>query len=254
MRLLENIAVVTVGILVLALVTILLLAPDTVSRVFESIAGVNIALRTAAMLVLNALVLLLMYLRVRGRRVPVDGLIVQAQGALANVEVESARAIVLDAVNHVPGVISTEATIKAVRGQADIQMDVNIDSAAVNIPQKQKEINRVLRQVINKQLGLRLHGRPRVNIRLETPPPVKTQASTASTPVITAAPAAPPALSPPEPAPVTAEPAADAPEAAAPDTSPAEGGASSLDDDWLSSYLRSDNDDVDKDSRKTGQG
>jgi hypothetical protein len=244
-----------VGILVLALVTILLLAPDTVSRVFESIAGVNIALRTAAMLVLNALVLLLMYLRVRGRRVPVDGLIVQAQGALANVEVESARAIVLDAVNHVPGVISTEATIKAVRGQADIQMDVNIDSAAVNIPQKQKEINRVLRQVINKQLGLRLYGRPRVNIRLETPP-VKTQASAASAPVITAAPAAPPALTPPAPAPVMVEPAADAPEAdtPAPATSPSEGRESSLDDDWLTSYLQNDSDDVDKDSRKTEQG
>lgn len=262
MRLLENAVVVIVGVLVLAAITVMLLAPDTVSRAFESIGAVNIAVRAAAMVVLNALVLAVMYLRIRRRGVPVEGLVVQAQGALANVEVESARAIVLDAVNGVPGVLSTEATIKAVRGRADIQMDVNIASEAVNIPQKQKEINRVLRQVINKQLGLRMHSRPRVNIRLEAPESGQRASVPAAAPAISAAaaqpapePAAKPAEVKPAPAAVEAQPApppAETAGAPAPEPDSAESSEAGLNDDWLSSYLRSGGD---KESgKKTEQG
>ncbi len=257
MKFLKNAAVVIAGVLVLAVITVLLLAPDTVSRAFASISEINIALRAAVMVALNALVLLLMYLRVRRRGVPVEGLVVQAQGALANVEVESVRVIVLDAVNDVPGVLSSEAVIRAVHGQADIQMDVNIASAAVNIPQKQKEINRVLRQVINKQLGLRMHGRPRVNIRLEGP------VSTAQTKEPTSAPAL--VVSPPPAEKLPAEklpaskPAAEAeppaPPAASADEpttglSAAESGEFGLNDDWLSSHLRGGG----KEGDKTEQG
>lgn len=263
MRLLENAVVVIAGVLVLAIITVMLLAPDTVSRAFESISAINIAVRAIAMVVLNALVLVVIYLRIRRRGVPVEGLVVQAQGALANVEVESARAIVLDAVNGVPGVISTEAAIKAVRGRADIQMDVNIANTAVNIPQKQKEINRVLRQVINKQLGLRMHSRPRVNIRLEAPESSQRESVPAAAPVVNAAPAqpapVPAAAKPPEakPAPAAAEaqpearPAENA-GAPAPELSSAESSEAGLNDNWLSSYLRSGGD---KESgKKTEQG
>ena len=171
MRLLGNAAVLVAGVVVLAFVTVVLLAPEMLERLFAGIGTVNVALRAAAMVVVNLFVLALMYLRLRRRSVPNTGLTVQVQGALANVEVESARAIVLRAVRDVPDVRSAEATIRAVQGRADIEVDVTIASASVNVPDKQKEINRVLRQVINKQLGLRLEGRPRVNIRLEAPAP-----------------------------------------------------------------------------------
>lgn len=266
MKLLESIAVVVVGVAVLALVTVVMLAPDRFERLFASIGTVNIALRAAAMLVLNAMVLLLMYLRVRGRAVPIDGLVVQAQGALANVEVESARAIVLSAVNNVPDVASAEATIRAVHGRADIQMDVNIAGNTVNIPQKQKEINRVLRQVINKQLGLRMQGRPRVNIRLGAPA-TTAQISTPSAPsdAESTAPQIEKNVVPePQPAPETVKPEAVEPSkpdtdpqaplslgsepsenALAADLSPSESSESGLNDNWLRSYLRGDKDEKD---------
>lgn len=252
MKFLKNAAVVIAGVLVLAVITVLLLAPDTVSRAFASISEINIALRAAVMVALNALVLLLMYLRVRRRGVPVEGLVVQAQGALANVEVESVRAIVLDAVNDVPGVLSSEAVIKAVHGQADIQMDVNIASAAVNIPQKQKEINRVLRQVINKQLGLRMHGRPRVNIRLEGPAPTAQAKEPTSAPALVVSPPPAEKLPASKPAAEAEPPAPPAASADEPTTglSAAESGEFGLNDDWLSSHLRGGG----KEGDKTEQG
>lgn len=269
MRLLGNAVVLVAGVAVLALVTIVLLAPETMERLFAGIGAVNIALRAAAMVAINLLVLVLMYLRLRRRSVPVTGLTVQVQGALANVEVESARAIVLHAVRDVPDVRSAEATIRAVQGRADIEVDVTIASATVNVPDKQKEINRVLRQVINKQLGLRLEGRPRVNIRLEAPvpalasgPPEKPAPSPATFVPAEAA-VKSPAAAEAEPSGVSSAPPAETEasaetglsanaeqgvEASNQDLSPAESSETGLNDDWLRGYLRGGTDEKDKDN------
>lgn len=269
MKLLGNAVVLVAGVLVLALVTVVLLAPETVERLFAGIGAVNIALRTAAMVVINLLVLVLMYLRLRRQAAPVTGLTVQAQGALANIEVESAQTIVLRAVKDVPDVRSAEATIRAVQGRADIEVDVTIASALVNVPEKQKEINRVLRQVINKQLGLRFHGRPRVNIRLEAPvpalvsSPIEKPASSINAAVQAEAELKPSAAAEIEPSSVRSAPPADI-EASAEtdlpasteqgakpsehDLSPAESGKPNLDDDRLRDYLRGRTDEKDNDN------
>ncbi|MGQ9888744.1 MAG: hypothetical protein ACUVSX_09680 [Aggregatilineales bacterium] len=266
MRLLGNAAVLVAGVMALAFVTIVMLAPETLERLFAGIGTVNIALRTVAMVVVNLFVLALVYLRLRRRPAPNTGLIVQVQGALANVEVESARAIVLRAMRNVPDVRSAEATIRAVQGRADIEVDVTIGSAAVNIPDKQKEINRVLRQVINKQLGLRLEGRPRVNIRLEAPAlasgPVEKPASSAASAVpVEAAAKSPEAAEteqPSEPAhALDTEAAAEAslaagakqePGVSEPDLSPAESSQTGFNDDWLRNHLRDEMDEKDRDA------
>ena len=76
--------------------------------------------------------------------------------------------LILNAVNAVPDVATADATVEAVDGRADVDLHIQVAGRGVQIPQKQKEINRALRQVINKQLGLRMRGKPRVHISLES--------------------------------------------------------------------------------------
>ena len=126
-----------------------------------------------------------------------DALIVKAQGVHADVSIDSARERLLRAVRDVPDVISAQAEVKAVRGKADIDLSVVVSRESQSLPEKQKEIDRALRQVINKQLGLQMAGKPRVHIRMED------AALPAGVPTI-AAPV-------PEPAPVIVPAVVDAP-------------------------------------------
>jgi len=75
-------------------------------------------------------------------------------------------------------------------------MDVVVDGDDLSVPDKHKEIDRALRQVVIKQLGLQLASRPRVHIRLVGPG--EALPVTEPVPVLPAvAPA--PILPPPEP-------------------------------------------------------
>jgi hypothetical protein len=88
----------------------------------------------------------------------------QASGAITEVSVESARDRILKAVSDVPDVVTADAEVKPVRGRADVELQVTVMGHDVQLPAKQKEINRALNQVIHKQLGLRMAGQPRVHI------------------------------------------------------------------------------------------
>ena len=81
--------------------------------------------------------------------------------------IDSARDRILRAVRDVPDVLSANATVKPVRGKADVELDVVVSHESISVPEKQREIDRALRQVINKQLGLQMAGKPRVHIRLD---------------------------------------------------------------------------------------
>jgi hypothetical protein len=113
--------------------------------------------------------LILFILSVRpSRKTNTTGLIMRASGAITEVSVESARERILKAVNDVPDVIEADAKVKPVYGKADIDLQVVVLGQDVKLPAKQSEINRALKQVINKQLGLQMAGQPRVQIRLQS--------------------------------------------------------------------------------------
>jgi len=166
-KLFERVVFVLVGLILIILISVLFIVPDTLAAAFLGLADVNVVIRLGLALVLNALVLVSIYLRLRpGPASDATGLVVKAQGAMADVSVESAREMVLNAVNQVPGVSKAEVKLQAVRGKADIELDVTVVDSSTNVPKKQGEINRALKQVINKQLGLNMAGRPRVHIHL----------------------------------------------------------------------------------------
>lgn len=166
LRLVERVLHLILGLLAITLVTIIFAAPDSLAIFFTGIGQVNFIIRLVGVLVIDIAILALLYIRLRPRRVPGDGLVVKASGAVADVSVDSARTLILNTIRQVPEVTSAAATLKAVNGKADIEMDVSVKGRDINVPRKQQEINRALKQVVYKQLGLQLANQPRVHIHL----------------------------------------------------------------------------------------
>ncbi|MBZ0295791.1 MAG: hypothetical protein K8L99_24750 [Anaerolineae bacterium] len=166
MRLIERVLYLILGLLAITLVTVIFAVPEALSTFFLSVSDVNFIFRLVGVLVVDIAILALVYVRLRPRRMTGDGLVVKASGAVADVSVESARTLILNTVKQVPDVTAATATLKAVDGKADIELDVNVQGQTVNVPKKQQEINRALKQVVYKQLGLQLAGQPRVHIKL----------------------------------------------------------------------------------------
>jgi hypothetical protein len=153
-----------IGFLLLALLTVLLLVPESVSAFLIDL---SVVIRIALVILLYAIALFLVYQEFRlGERRQLKGLLVKAPGAVAALSVESARERVLAAIEKLPGVVGATGEVTARRGRAVIALHVIVDAQDINLPEKQKEINRTLKQVIEKQLGLRMAGSPTVQISL----------------------------------------------------------------------------------------
>lgn len=192
MSFIRKLIIVLVGVSLALLVTVLLLSPDAIMSLAFNIRDTSAFIRLPLAIIIDIIVLALIVLLVRNERTPtaVGGLTVKAQGAHADVSIESARERILRAVREVPDVLSAQVEVKALRGKADVDLDVLVSRHSINIPEKQKEIDRALRQVINKQLGLQMAGKPRVHIRLDDEP------AAAVTPVVSPV---MPVLAPPVP-------------------------------------------------------
>lgn len=93
---------------------------------------------------------------------------VRRADAITDVSVESARERVLSVISAVPDVVAVDARVQAVRGRAFIELDVAVDNRITDLPGKQREIDRALKQVIHKQLGLLMADRPRVHVELKS--------------------------------------------------------------------------------------
>jgi hypothetical protein len=207
MNLVRRIIIVLVGISLALLVTVLLVMPDTILSLAVNLTSTNWLIRLPIAILIDALILAIMVVLVRGERATATrfngGLLVKAQGAAVDVSVESARERVLRAVRAVPDVLSADAVMKAVNGKADIELDVVVSRDSVNVPEKQKEIDRALRQVLNKQLGLQIAGKPRVHLRMgEDDVPATPIVIPASVPT----PVPPPVVEPVKPEPVITAP------------------------------------------------
>ena len=197
MALVRRVIIVLVGISLALLVTVLLLNPESISLLASNLILTSGLIRLPIAILIDVVIVAVIAVLVRGERTPqpAGGLIVKAQGAITDISVDSARERMLRAVRDVPGVISAEAAVKAVRGKADVDLDVVVShEESTSLPDKQREIDRALRQVINKQLGLQVSGKPRVHIRIDGEKPlVASSELPAPTPVVTAVEPATPA-------------------------------------------------------------
>jgi hypothetical protein len=158
------------GLLLIVLLTMLLVAPQTLLSWAGLISELPVTLRVAGAILLDLLLLALIYLQIRpsARVGSKDGLVMRASDTITEVSVDSTRERILNAVSEVPDVVSVETKVTPVRGKADVDMQVVVVGSNKRLPEKQNEISRAIRQVVNKQLGLELAGPPRIQIRLQT--------------------------------------------------------------------------------------
>ena len=171
MALLRKLVVVVVGVALALLLTVFIVDPRGTAAIANGIADVSFGIRVALAALFVVLILLVMVALIRDprprQRTTDGGLVVKAQGAVADVSVPSVRDLILKAIRDVPNVKSVEAQVASARGKADIELDVVVYGDKIVLPDKQKEIDRALRQVVNKQLGLQMAGKPRVHIQLD---------------------------------------------------------------------------------------
>lgn len=169
MAFVRKIVIVVVGISLALLMTVLLLNPDSLASFANNLSETSALVRIPVAVLLDAFLLAVIVILLRGERTPrsTTGLAVKAKGAIADVGIDSARDRILRAVRDVPDVLSASAIVKPVRGKADVELEVVVSHDSMSVPDKQREIDRALRQVINKQLGLQMAGKPRVHIRMD---------------------------------------------------------------------------------------
>lgn len=167
MNLLARVYLLLITLLLVILLTVFLLSPAIVSEWAANISEVSGLLRIVVAVLLDVVLLALAFLQIRpARRPAATGLMMRASGAVTEVSVDSARDRILKAVSDVRDVVSVEARVTPIRGRADVDLDVEVLGEDVRLPDKQRDINRALKQVINKQLGLQMAGSPHVHIRL----------------------------------------------------------------------------------------
>lgn len=169
MSLIRRIIIVLVALALAVLMTVLLLNPDSFLPLVNTLSGASALIRLPLIIVIDVIVLVVLILVVRADSThhQAEGLMVKAKGAIADLSVESVTDRILRAVRAVPDVLSAEAKVGALHGKADIDLSVVVSHQSMNLPEKQRELDRALRQVINKQLGLQLAGKPRVHLRLD---------------------------------------------------------------------------------------
>lgn len=196
----------------ITLVSLVFLAPNSVVQVGENIALVDSRLRLVLVLVVDLLILFAVLLMVRpsrrSRTQDVQGLSVRSDGAMADIDLMSARERILKAITDVPKVIFAEAKVESISGRADIDLEVIVARDTQKLPDKQREIDRALRQVVEKQLGLEMYDRPRVHLQLESLSPAPPVVVETRSPVVVSEPIKVPAAAVPlvEPTPVVIAP------------------------------------------------
>jgi hypothetical protein len=94
---------------------------------------------------------------------------IRARGTTAEISPASIEAQVRKVVDKIPGLIDVDVSVKAaVGGRAQIKLDV-LAEPGVLVASKVKEINKTVRRVAKRSLGLRLASGPIIHVELASP-------------------------------------------------------------------------------------
>lgn len=154
-------------ILLMVAVTAFLVAPQVVIDLATSLNGDNVVVRVVqlvAALLIDALLALTVYRLIR----PHEGegrLRVRARGAKAAVSLDSVQRQITTRIGQVADVLAVQAEVIDEGGAAQVTLNVRT-RPDVLVPEKKREIERVLKQVVERQLGLKLATPAQISIDL----------------------------------------------------------------------------------------
>lgn len=161
-RLLSTLGLIVVMVVVTALLAAPQLIADAATQLANSAPPVRMGMLVAALVA--DLILLAVIIRIvrPARR---DGLSVRARGAKTEVSLGSVQREINTRIAQVADVLAVHTEVVEENGKARVALRVRTRPDII-VPEKQKELLRVLRQLVEKQLGLRLAGQPTVHIAL----------------------------------------------------------------------------------------
>ena len=199
--LLRRITLVLAEICLLLLITTCYLYPDAFTIILTSIQSMSLSLRIASVIVLDLLLIAAIYSQLQPTtRYTGEGLLVKDSESITAVSTESVHQAILNALHQVPNIAECDGKTQSIRGRMQIELNLFTDSDTLNIPQKTKEVNQVIRQIVAKQMGIQFHAPPTIHMVLKSAsaPTTHTQASSK-------APSTPVSISNPLSAPVTTD-------------------------------------------------
>lgn len=147
-------------------------------RLDSSVSALELLVRVVVALLIDALLVLLLYIQVRRPAeygVPVR----KVKSGEAQIAVDSVVAQLVYHIDPLPGVLGVEPKIVRHRGAVEVALEIET-VADVNMRANIEEISAVARRVIEQDMGLKLKGKPRLNLRTVAFPE---QVTTAKTPV-----------------------------------------------------------------------
>lgn len=148
--------------------TALLAVPQLVASLAENLSNTPANTRTLLIVAAVAIDVMLAAVLVRILRPrKKDELMVRARGAKTQVSVDSVQRQINARVAQVSDVLHVHTDVEVTKGGASVEMHVRT-RPDIMIPEKQKELARVLRLLVEKQMGLRLSGEPIIHIALAT--------------------------------------------------------------------------------------
>ncbi len=153
-------------VLLLVILNLFLLAPQTVIDLVSRLRDASPFARTLQVVVaviLDALLIVLLYRLIRPGRTP--GLMVRMRGARAEVSLDSVQRQINARIAQVSDVLDVQTEVEIENAGASVTLNVRTRPDII-IPEKQKEITRVLRQLVEKQMGLKLAGTLVIHITL----------------------------------------------------------------------------------------
>jgi hypothetical protein len=128
----------------------------------ESMSAGRLVVSGALALLIDGLLVFLLYLQVRRKSagiVPVR----LAEGGKAQIAVSSIVNRLGYHVDRLPGVLDTKIEVAGRRRGVEVQLDVET-TADVYLPTIIEEVNTVTRQVVEEEMGLKLKGKPKINL------------------------------------------------------------------------------------------
>jgi len=132
-------------------------------RLDSSVSALELLVRVVLALLIDALLVLLLYIQVRR---PADyGVPVRrVKAGEAQIAVDSVVGQLVYHIDPLPGVLGVEP--KIVRHRRGVEVALEIETVAdVNMRANIEEISAVARRVIEQDMGLKLKGKPRLNLR-----------------------------------------------------------------------------------------
>lgn len=133
------------------------------SQLDPSPSALAMLVRAVLALVIDGILVFLLYLEVR-RPAEAGVRVQQVEGGEAQIAIDSVVSRLGYQIDRLPGVLDVTPTVTPRRRGVEVVLDIEM-AADANIPANIEEISAVTRSVIEKDMGLKLKGKPKLNLR-----------------------------------------------------------------------------------------